>query len=67
MTTTPDHSWLNVTKVYKKCPHCKDGQLDTRIRRSAFVRNVLFFLDLKRYACSSCMRKVYTFEKSGKY
>lgn len=65
MTTTPDQAWLTVTKVHKKCPHCKDGQLDTRVRRNPLVKTFLFFLELKRYSCSSCMRKVYILEKEN--
>jgi CRP-like cAMP-binding protein len=55
----PEQIWLTVNKVYKKCPHCKDGELDIRVKRSKLVKFFLFFLPLKRYACSSCERKVY--------
>jgi transposase-like protein len=59
MTVTPEQSWLTATKVHKKCPRCKEGELDTRVKRGKLVKTFLFFLDLKRYTCSKCDRKVY--------
>jgi len=52
-------TWLNTSKTYKKCPYCKHGDLDSRVKRGALVKSLLFWLDLKRYSCSSCGRKVY--------
>ncbi len=59
-------AWLNTNKVYKKCPYCKQGELDSRIRRGPLVKSFLFWLDLKRYACGSCGRKVYMVGKGDK-
>ncbi len=59
MTISPENTWLTSEKTYKKCPHCKKGLLDTRTKRGSFVKTFLFFLDLKRYSCSNCGRKVY--------
>lgn len=58
MTATPPN-WLDATKVYKKCPYCKKGMLDTRVKRSRIVKILLFFVEIKRYACNNCQRKVY--------
>jgi hypothetical protein len=41
-------------KVYEKCPSCKTGYLDTRIKRSFLYKHVLFFVKVKRYKCSAC-------------
>jgi len=41
-------------KVYEKCPSCKTGYLDTRIRRSFLYKYVLSFIKVKRYKCSAC-------------
>lgn len=41
-------------KEYQKCPSCKTGFLDTRVKRSFLYKNVLFFLKVKRYKCSAC-------------
>jgi ribosomal protein L37AE/L43A len=40
------------------CPKCK-SELDNRVPRSFFVKNLLFFLPLKRYMCYKCQRKRY--------
>ena len=42
-------------KVYN-CPKCK-SELDTRVPRSFFVKNFLFWLPLRRYTCYNCKRK----------
>jgi len=55
----PEIDWLNTNKTYKKFPYCKNGELDSRVRRGTLVKSFLFWLDLKRYACNSCGRKVY--------
>jgi hypothetical protein len=41
-------------KVYEKCPSCKTGYLDTRIRRSFLYKYILIFVKVKRYKCSAC-------------
>lgn len=41
-------------KAYEKCPSCKTGYLDTRIRRAFVYKYILFFLKVKRYKCSAC-------------
>ena len=51
--------WINVIPTYHKCPHCVSGQLDTRIRRGFFVRNFFIWMDVKRYQCNNCGKKVY--------
>jgi ribosomal protein S27AE len=48
-----------VVPVYQKCPNCETGQLDTRIKRGFFVRNLFVWMNVKRYQCNSCGRKVY--------
>jgi transposase-like protein len=40
------------------CPRCK-SQFDSRVPRSFFVKNILFFIPLKRYMCYNCQRKHY--------
>lgn len=52
-------SWLNSTKVYKTCPKCKKGQLDTRVKKNPLIKTFFFFLDLKRYKCSHCEHTFY--------
>ena len=54
-----NYDWVNVTRPIYKCPHCEKGNLDTRIKRGFFVRNFCFWLDLRRYQCNTCERKVY--------
>ena len=51
---TTEINWLNNSKTYKKCPKCSKGELDIRVKRGRFVKTFLFFLDLKRYKCSTC-------------
>lgn len=48
-------SFLNQPqKEYLKCPSCKTGFLDTRVKRSFLYKNILFFVKVKRYKCSAC-------------
>jgi len=52
---------LTETKAEKKtyhCPKCK-SEVDNRIHRGIFVKNVLFWLPLRRYCCYGCKRKFY--------
>ena len=54
-----EENWVNVIQTFRKCPHCRHGRLDTRIKRGFFVRHFLPWMDLKRYQCNTCERKVY--------
>lgn len=54
-----DNSWASIVKTYQKCPHCKTGLLDTRVKRGFFVRNFFVWMNVRRYQCSSCGRKSY--------
>lgn len=56
--------WATIERTYQDCPNCKKGKLDTRIKRSALVKNFLFFMNYKRYECSSCGHKAYIANKS---
>jgi hypothetical protein len=47
------------SRFYKKCPKCKIGLMDTRIRRNPVIKYFFFFLRLKRYECSDCYFTVY--------
>ncbi|SDE28805.1 hypothetical protein SAMN05216464_105106 [Mucilaginibacter pineti] len=61
MISTPfeeDHKATQ--RRYPLCPKCKT-ELDNRISRGFLVKNVLFFLPLKRYICYKCQRKRYVF------
>ena len=51
--------WLHKIPIYHKCPCCEKGQLETRVKRSFIVRNLFVWMDVKRYQCNSCGRKVY--------
>jgi len=54
-----DNSWAKIVKTYQRCPHCKTGLLNTRVKRGFFVRNLFVWMNVKRYECSSCGRKSY--------
>jgi ribosomal protein L37AE/L43A len=45
-------------KKLPTCPKCK-SELDNRVPRSFVVKNLLFFLPIKRYICYKCQRKRY--------
>lgn len=45
--------------IEKQCPKCKIGRLDARVKRSFFIKYVLFWLPYKRYRCDYCNRKSY--------
>jgi len=51
--------WINKNPNYHKCPCCENGQLETRIKRSFIVRHLFVWMDVKRYQCNACRRKVY--------
>lgn len=59
--------WLNVAKTYKSCPYCQKGILNTRVKRGFLVKNVLLWVDVKRFQCDVCGKKVYLKNNSGKY
>ena len=47
-------------KAYKKCPHCKAGELSSRISRPGYMK-LVFWKRVKRYKCDNCERKIYLF------
>lgn len=58
MSALPSDSFLFLPeKEYEKCPYCKTGFLDTRVRRSFLYKHVLPFVKVKRYKCSACNRR----------
>lgn len=61
--TDQSPSWLTVIKEHKKCPRCNQGHLDTRVKRGRAIKTLLFWLDVKRYSCNACGRKVYLINK----
>jgi len=48
----------------RTCRKCKKGKLDTRAKRSAFVKITLFWLPIKRYRCDYCNKKSYVLTSS---
>jgi len=54
-----EQSWINIFPFFPKCPHCVNGHLENRIRRGFFVRHFFVWMDVKRYQCNTCGRKVY--------
>ena len=55
--------WLNMgKKIYndKKyyCSTCKN-QFHFRMHRSWFVKNILFFLSVRKFFCAKCQKAVY--------
>ncbi len=59
ITENNNEDWINVVQTYYKCPHCEKGQLDTRVKRGFFVRNLFLWMNVKRYQCNNCEKKVY--------
>ena len=59
ITAQKDNTWINVVKKYHKCPHCKKGYLDTRVKRGFLAKNLFVWLGTKRYQCNSCGKKSY--------
>lgn len=49
-------------QVLKICPKSKVGTLSDRVPRAWWVKNLLFFLPIKRYKCYHCGRKPYIME-----
>jgi len=62
-----EKNWINVVKAYKSCPHCERGLLNTRVKRGFFVKNLFVWMDVKRYQCNICARKVYLKSDSGEH
>jgi len=54
-----DNKWASVVKNHQRCPHCKTGLLDSRVKRGFFVRNIFVWMKVKRYQFCSCGRKFY--------
>jgi hypothetical protein len=53
------NNWVLAAKTYDKCPHCDRGILNTRVKRSFLVKNVFVWMEVKRYQCNVCAKKVY--------
>ncbi|CAM4110809.1 hypothetical protein SAMN06265348_103317 [Pedobacter westerhofensis] len=51
--------WVNIIPSYPDCPHCHQGKLDTRVKRAFIVRKLFIWMDVKRYQCNACGKKVY--------
>jgi len=51
--------WLNHSPSYRHCPNCEHGVLETRIKRGFFVKYFFIWMDVKRYQCNACGKKVY--------
>jgi transposase-like protein len=60
-------NWINVSKAYTNCPHCEKGLLNTRVKRGFLVKNVFVWMDVKRYQCNVCARKVYLKTDTSKH
>lgn len=52
-------NWFNVQNHYEDCPRCKNGKLDTRVKRSFIVKYIFIWMNVKRYQCNTCERKFY--------
>jgi hypothetical protein len=50
--------------VKKQCPKCKEAQLSERVKRSLWVKILLFWLPIKRYKCNKCGKKSYILDSS---
>jgi len=50
--------------MMKKCPKCKKGELDTRVKRSFLVKTFLFWKAVKRYKCNYCGKSSYVYYSS---
>lgn len=59
MLTNQDTKWIEEPILYVKCPRCKIGDLNTRVRRGPIVKYLLFLTDIKRYRCNNCYAKVF--------
>jgi len=46
------------TKFAPTCPNCK-SHLHNRVSRGWIVKNVFFWLSVKRYRCDKCFKSVY--------
>jgi transposase-like protein len=54
-----NEEWMNIIPVYQKCPHCNTGYLDNRVKRGFIVKHLFIWMDVKRYQCNACGKKVY--------
>jgi ribosomal protein S27AE len=59
ITAQNENAWSSIVRKYHKCPRCKNGILDTRVKRSFLVKNLFFWSQKKRYQCNSCGKKSY--------
>jgi hypothetical protein len=50
---------METNGLVKICPKCKKGGLNSRIKRGLLIKVFLFWLPLKHYKCSNCLRKTY--------
>lgn len=60
---------VNVTPVqnmhtYPICKKCKQG-LHLRIPRGVLIKTFLFWLPMKKYFCTNCLRKRYVIVKNN--
>jgi ribosomal protein S27AE len=58
-TMTPLAKDWRLPLIYKNCPRCKIGELDTRVRRNILIKHMLFFVEFKRYKCSNCGNRIH--------
>lgn len=54
----------NPDKPLKKKAFCKrcDMELRRQVHRTWFVKNILFFLPLRKYICINCLRTYHIFK-----
>lgn len=55
---------MKLIQATHQCFKCNKGTLDSRTKRGFFVKNVLFFLPIKRYRCNFCDSKTYVLESN---
>ena len=58
MITKQNLDWLHESPSYRKCPKCKDGDLDTRIPRGFWVKTIFFWRPYKKYRCDKCHAEI---------
>jgi transposase-like protein len=51
--------WLSKVTTYQKCPHCKKGDLATRVPRSFSHKYLMFWANFKRYRCDDCNKQAH--------
>lgn len=62
---------MNMTSVQQEqhfpvCKRCK-GQMDLRVKRNPLIKLFLFWLPLKKYFCTHCLRGAYVLDAKGTY